>query len=277
MIYYILLMNLIVRTLERIFLTLLALAIIWLLVLQIFARLDQRLPAFLAFALTYFIGAYLLMPRVIQVALMILRRGRIPRFARARDGLPSDPINILLIGSERDLKEAFAAAQWHEADPLNIRTGWKMIHKFLENKPYPRAPFSSLYLFGRRQDQGFQQAIGTSPRKRHHVRFWAANMDPDVDWTDIHYWIKKHPLKPTEAFTWVGSATKDIGLGFSRLSYQITHSTDRFVDEERNYIFSSLKKTGWVQKYEYIESGKFVVGKYVSDGRVLVVHLQKPK
>jgi hypothetical protein len=44
---------------------------------------------------------------------------------------------------------------------------------FLLNSSYPSAPFSALYLFGRGQDIGFQQAINNSPRKRHHVRFWA--------------------------------------------------------------------------------------------------------
>ena len=32
---------------------------------------------------------------------------------------------------------------------------------------------SQLYLFGRGQDIGFQKAIDDSPRKRHHIRFWA--------------------------------------------------------------------------------------------------------
>ena len=32
---------------------------------------------------------------------------------------------------------------------------------------------SILYLFGRGQDIGFQKAIDNSPRKRHHIRFWA--------------------------------------------------------------------------------------------------------
>ena len=44
------------------------------------------------------------------------------------------------------------------------------------NSPYPTAPFSTLYLFARGQDVGFQKAIDSSPRKRHHVRFWALGL-----------------------------------------------------------------------------------------------------
>jgi hypothetical protein len=36
---------------------------------------------------------------------------------------------------------------------------------FVLNRPYPAAPFSSLYLFGRKQDVGFQKAIDSSCRR----------------------------------------------------------------------------------------------------------------
>jgi hypothetical protein len=46
-----------------------------------------------------------------------------------------------------------------------------MVRAFVFNSPYPTAPFSTPYLFGRDQDIGFLKAIDNSPRKRHHVRF----------------------------------------------------------------------------------------------------------
>jgi len=46
-----------------------------------------------------------------------------------------------------------------------------MVRAFALNSPYPTAPFSTLYLFGRGQDIGFQKAIDDSPRKRHHIHF----------------------------------------------------------------------------------------------------------
>jgi hypothetical protein len=54
-----------------------------------------------------------------------------------------------------------------------VASSWRMIRAFVLNSPYPTAPFSTLYLFGRGQDIGFQKAIDNSPRNRHHVRFWA--------------------------------------------------------------------------------------------------------
>jgi len=58
-------------------------------------------------------------------------------------------------------------------DRLGLASSWRMIRAFVLNSPYPTAPFSTLYLFGRGQEIGFQKAIDNSPRKRHHIRFWA--------------------------------------------------------------------------------------------------------
>ncbi len=267
-------MNIYRRIFKRFFLIALSLLGIAFVINQIVDRDDDRIPAFITFTLAYFLIAYLILPRVIHITLTLFRRGRIPRFTRAHDALPADPVNIILVGSEKELKHAFQKAGWEEADPLNLRTSWKMTITFLRNKPYPRAPFSSLFLFGRKQDHGFQLAIGNSPRKRHHIRFWGVNLNPDVDWTDIHYWITKHTVNPSKPLMWVGSATKDLGIGLARLTYQITHTTDKNVDQERAFVLSSLRDAGLIAKEQIFESGDFMVGKYSSDGKIIMAHLK---
>ena len=119
------------------------------------------------------IAAYLILPRVVRMGLKVLQRKRVPRFTITGDGLPGDPINVVLIGTMPQLQAAFAIAGWSVADRLNVSSSWRMVRAFLFNSPYPTAPFSTLYLYGRGQDIGFQKAIDNSPRKRHHIRFWA--------------------------------------------------------------------------------------------------------
>lgn len=267
-------MNVFLRIAERISVAIFSLAILWLGVTQIFERLDQRMPAFFAGVITYAVVAYFLLPRFVQFLIMILRRGRVPRFTRTRDGLLADPVNIILVGSEDSLRHAFTSVGWHEADPLTFKTAIKMIWAFAHNKPYPKAPFSSLYLFGRRQDYGFQQPIGKSPRHRHHIRFWAANLDPDVDMTDFKYWLKKHSLDPNEPIMWVGSGVKDIGFGLTRITYQLSHKVDKYIDSERDHIVSSLKQAGLITNEHYFDPGKLIIGKYKSDGRILVAYIK---
>ena len=267
-------MNLLRRLAERLVVAIFSFGLLWLAVTQVFERLDQRMPVFLAGVLTYILAAYIIFPRIIQFLLMVIRRGRIPRFTRTVDGLVADPINIILVGSEESLKKAFVSAGWYEADELTWTTSFKMSLAFIRNTNYFTAPFSHQYLFGRQQDFGFQQPIGKSPRHRHHIRLWAANLDPEIDLTDLKYWLQKHDLDPSQATMWVGSGSKDVGFGLTRMTYQISHKVDKNVDEERDYIIATLRSSGQILKEEYFESGKFIVRKYKSDGRILVAYLK---
>ncbi len=85
---------------------------------------------------------------------------------------------------QRQLASAFKAMGWTQADALGLASSWRMAKAFVLNRPYPAAPFSTLYLFGRGQDVGFQCAIDNSPRKRHHVRFWGCPLDRSEDAID---------------------------------------------------------------------------------------------
>jgi LssY C-terminus len=268
-------MNFISRLLQRIIVVVVALSVIWFIVTQVFNRLDQRVPFFIALMITYFVSAYIILPRVISITLLVLRKGRIPRFTRASDGLTIDPVNIILLGNKNELESVFKKMGWHGADQLTIKSSLKMIGAYILKKPYNRAPFSSLFLFGRKQDIEFQKAIENNPRKRHHVRFWATNTNKIVDPLDINYWTKKQKNDHNKAFTWIGAGSKDIGLGFTKLSYRISHKVDTSnVDEERKYILNSLKKSHCIGKISYYKPGAFKVGKYTSDGRIAVAKLR---
>ena len=266
-------MNFLARWLQRIGTGLIAILAMWFIVTQIFLHLNARLPLLLALSITYLLSAYILLPLIVHVGLTVVRRGRIPEVTRAFDGLPEDPVNIILIGSEDSLLSAFEKAGWHEADRLNLKTSWKMVVAYLLNKPYPTAPFRPLYLFARHQDHGFQEPIGKSPRKRHHIRLWAMNVDSRFDTTDFKYWSTKHEIDPTLPIVWVGAGTKDVGIGLTSLTYQIIHRTDKDLDEEREHILQSLRDAGVIKDEHYVESDRLVDGRYVSDGRILTAKL----
>ena len=267
-------MNFLARWLQRIGTFLIAILAAWFIFTQVFERLHRHLPLVLALSITYLVSAYVILPLIVHFGLTIVRRGRIPRVTRARDGLPEDPVNILLIGSQEKLVEAFKKAGWQEADRLTPKTSWKMLTAFVFNKPYPTAPFRSLYLFARRQDHGFQEPIGVSPRKRHHIRFWAANLDPDADPADFKYWSSKHEIDPTKPLIWVGAGTTDIGIGLTSLTYQVIHRTDKHLDAEREHILESLRHADTIEDEHYVDIDRVVHGKYKSDGKILTATLK---
>jgi hypothetical protein len=153
-----------------------------------------------------------------------------------------------------------------------------MIRSFLLNAPYPTAPFSTLYLFGRGQDIGFQKAIDNSPRKRHHLRFWALSLEhADSALGTASFWLNTDRPAEGARVHWVGAGTKDTGFFLTRLTFQVTHATDADTNAERDYIIAELRKNGVIGDVKSYQADRHVgvgqVNHYVTDGEVTVANL----
>ena len=253
---------------------------VWLIVFVVFQVTDNTLPWILAVAVTYGLAAYIILPRVIRMSLKVLHRKHVPDYTTTGDGLPGDPVNIALIGTLPQLRAAFAAIGWTEADKLGLASSWRMIKAFVFNEPYPTAPFSTLFLFGRGQDIGFQKAIDNSPRKRHHVRFWSISQET-VEGTlgTPGFWLNTDRPSGDEQSLWVGAATRDTGFSLTWLSVQITHRTAADTNSERDLILALLQQRGLVgdvtSHNENAELPAKRVNRYLFDGDVGVAKLIK--
>jgi hypothetical protein len=272
--------RLLIRLLRRVLIFGLGILSVWLIV-YVFRLTDHRLPTILALALTYGIAAYIILPRVVRVGLKLLQRKRLPRFTITGDGLPGDPVNLVLIGTRQQLRDAFAIAGWSEADPLGLTSSWRMVRAFVFNSPYATAPFSTLYLYGRGQDIGFQKAIDNSPRKRHHIRFWATSLTrAEATLGTAGFWLNTDRPPHHERVLWVGAGTKDTGLSYTRLTFQITHATDADTNIERDYIIAELQKNRVIVDANSYRSGQRLpterVNHYLTDGQVTVASLVPP-
>ena len=251
---------------------------VWLIVFVVFRFTDHRLPWMLAVGVTYALGAYVILPRIIRMGVKVLRQKHVPAYTFTGDGLPGDPVNLALIGTLSQLKAAFAAIGWTQADPLGWGSSWRMVRAFLLNEPYPTAPFSTLYLFGRGQDIGFQKPIDDSPRKRHHVRFWSLSLSrAEGTWGTSSFWLNTDRPPDDARVLWIGAATKDTGISLTWLSFQVTHATASDTNAERDLIISvlgSMKAIGEVTSYnESKELPAKPVNHYVFDGDVSVASL----
>lgn len=258
----------------------LGLVTIWLILVLFYDVADRRLPLVLALASTYAVAAYLILPRAIRLGAHILNRRRVPSYTLTSDGLPGDPVNLILIGTFDELQRAFVQAGWTQADLLGIGSSWKMACAFVLNRPYPTAPFSTLYLFNRGQDVGFQRSIDDSPRKRHHVRFWGISIERAEETIDTAaFWLTSSRPANTERVMWIGAATKDIGLSLTRLSFQLTHATDADTNAEREFVVRALTDHEGIGPVRYHLAGERLslgtVNRYVSDGLVAVAELSR--
>jgi len=263
---------------QRLLVVVLGVLSVWFIVFVVFDFADQRLPWILALAFTYGIGAYIVFPRSVRMGLKILQRSRVPRYTITGDGLSGDPVNLVLTGTLGQLHAAFAVAGWSPADPLGLRSSWHMVRAFVFNSSYPTAPFSTLYLFGRGQDIGFQKAIDNSPRKRHHIRFWALSLaSAEETLGTSSFWINNDRPPENARVYWVGAGTRDTGFSLTRLTFQITHATDSDTNAERDYIIAELSKNRVIRDAESYQSGQHLsterVNHYVTDGEVTLASL----
>jgi hypothetical protein len=271
--------RLLIRLLQRILILTLGIVSVWLIVFVFFEFEDHRLPWVLALGLTYGVAAYIILPRIVRLGLKILQRKRVPRYTTTGDGLAGDPVNIALTGTLQQLRTAFATIGWSEADRLGLSSSWGMVRAFVFNSPYPRAPFSTLYLFGRGQDIGFQKAIDDSPRKRHHIRFWALDLALAEDSMDsASFWLNTKRPPADARVLWVGAGTKDIGLSLTQLTFQVTHATDSDTNAERDYIIDELKNHQVIDAVTSYQPGQHLpverVNHYITDGEVTMASLQ---
>lgn len=249
-----------------------------------FPYLDRQLPFFVALVITYMMVAYFALPTLIRTWRIIIRPNHIPLYVTTRDGLPSDPVNIAIVAkSRRQFIKAMKQAGWFAADKATFRNTLREAYAILFDKPYPTAPFSSLYLFNRPFDIGFQKHHSNkmSPRSRHHVRFWRLSAG-SKDHGHSRFWTRR--LKQfigREKTIWIGAATEDVHPRAIRwYNLQLTHRTHPLHHRERDYIIDSLKKAGYVNAVSTIKAGKpfemrsqQIGNSFVCDGRLTVVEL----
>lgn len=271
-------MDMLVRIWRHILVFGLGVLTVWLIVDVVFRITDNRLPWILALAVTYGLAAYLILPRAIRLGLRLLQHQHVPAYTATGDGLPGDPVNIALIGTLAQLRAAFAGIGWIEADRLSLASSWRMVLAFVLDRPYPSAPFSTLFLFGRGQDIGFQKAIDNSPRKRHHVRFWSISQSAaQASLGTAEFWHRTDRPPDDETAIWVGAATRDTGFSLTWLSFQITHRTAADTNAERDLILSELGAKQLVDRVgSFNERGELParrVNRYLFDGDVGIATL----
>jgi hypothetical protein len=190
------------------------------------------------------------------------------------DGLPrrvndelknqGDMVNFVLVGPLQRVQEALTAADWHVADRDVKESVMKAVLQTYQKKAYLAMPMSELYLFGRVQDYGYEQAEPYAVvASRHHFRIWKA------------------PVQWDGQDVWVGAGTHDIGFEKDQRNGKVTHKIDPAVDGERDNIGGTLQKGGKVKSLTYYlppnpvqEAKNATGGGYHSDGRILVITLQ---
>jgi hypothetical protein len=146
-----------------------------------------------------------------------------------------DPLNLVLIGEPNDLVPALVRRNWHATETTWSRAILRTIKSFLQGERYRYSPISPLYVYGRRQDIGWQKARSTI-NERNHMRFWLS------------------PIRFRGKKVWVGQISRDIGVKFTLKSPTIsTHVIDPDVDEARRYFVEDLAYSQALARIGYVK------------------------
>jgi hypothetical protein len=226
-------------------------------------RLDRFLLLALLVVFSYTLLAYLVLPLVWTHYEHQKGLENLPMVTRTGQGIPGDPINVGLVGDQKDVVCAMHEAGWYPADPITLRSSIEIVGSVLLDRPYRDAPVSNLYYLGRREDLAFEKPIGASADRRNHVRFWKA----------LEQGQEKRPV-------WLGSATEDRGVGVSRYTVAVTHHISPDLDAERAVLTADLENAGMVDaKYQVTGIGPTLTGRngggdlYYTDGEIWVLRL----
>jgi len=183
----------------------------------------------------------------------------LPKITHTARGAAGDPLNIILVGSASQLTESFARAGWLIPDPITPHTSARIATASLAHQPYPTAPVSALYVFGRVQDLAFERPTN-DVQNRGHIRLWQTTQR-----------LGGQPV-------WLGQASYDHGIELSGTSALPTHHISPAVDVERDAVGIDLARTGLVvtEAHAAFTPPVFVAYNgggdyYASDGEVLVM------
>ena len=208
---------------------------------------------------SYALLAYVLLPAAWREPSRRVLAPPAERVTFTEEGIPSDPLNVALVGSRCRVVRAIREAGWSLADPIGFRSGLRDAHSVLFGTT-TSAPMSTQYLWNRPQDLAFEKTVGGSPRQRHHVRFWRAGSSADSSQT-----------------FWIGAATYDRYVGVSYRTGEVMHHIDPDVDAERGRLLADLEAARLIQSIRrvprYRAEGAGVNGggdPYRTDGAMLV-------
>lgn len=184
-----------------------------------------------------------------------------PQRSAGKDGKPGDPLNLVVVGSEEEIRRAFEKAGWVEPEKATGKSVWEAARAVIGEVGYEKAPVSDLYLFGRREDLAFAKMLNTVA-KRHHLRLWRSEVKT-----------------PDGREVWLGAATHD--TGYDIRPGVISHAIDPDLDDERAKVAADLAMTGLAAGEQLLSRSKPVTkgltatgASWKTDGRLLAIELR---
>lgn len=191
---------------------------------------------------------------------------KLPKHSMSMTGARMDPMNLVIVGTEYQIKHTFRAAGWHRANPASpVHLLYGLI-SVVAGRSYASGPFTPHFVNIGLQDFAFQmQTQKKSFSQRHHLRIWRTGK-----------------ILPDGKRIWVASSSFDTCLKVQLTPPFIHHAIDPDIDAERDFIVRSLENFGAyrlksIPMFDAIPKGKPSANaygaKYFTDGKAVVVEV----
>jgi LssY C-terminus len=179
-----------------------------------------------------------------------------------RSGKDADVINLLFVGSQDLVEDAFTAAGWCTADPNSKNAFLKEFWAFLTSSNYPNMPVSPQLLSGQLQDMAWQKSFN-SYGKREHLRLWSQSKT-------VH-----------GEQAWLSAYTRETGAALSVKYHKFIHHIDQDLFDGVNMLVRDLALAGCVESVRQLLRPNLpqtmlnsTGDEMHTDGNLTVVHLK---
>jgi hypothetical protein len=177
-----------------------------------------------------------------------------------------EPVSLIFAGGRSQIIDAFLAAGWSVADPVNLHTMLHLYSAGLRHQPYPTAPVTPAFLMDRPEDLAFEKAVvAGSVDKRHHTRVWFSGYTL-ADGTPL----------------WLATASLDDKVEIKLTTVVPNHHIAPDIDTERDLIAHELDVTGLVASESTLQAVSPELGTnaagdpFFTYGKAIVIVLRNP-
>jgi hypothetical protein len=160
----------------------------------------------------------------------------LPHYTEGLFGSQQEPVSLIFVGSRGDLEAAFQSAGWTEAMPFGFGS---TIHGFtaaFSGKGDPAGPVTPSFLGDQPNGLAFNQPVGATFAKRHHIRLWRTNVVTSAG----------RPI-------WEATASFDEGFELAPSNGFPTHHIAPDIDVERDFVAASLSNANAVSQESAIQ------------------------
>ncbi len=191
---------------------------------------------------------------------------KLPKHSLSITGARMDPMNLIVVGTEQQIKRTFKEAGWRSANPASPVHLLYGLATVMTGRSYESGPFTPHYVNIGLQDFAYQkQTFKRSFSQRHHLRIWRTGT-----------------VLPDGKRIWLATSSFDTALKVQLTPPFIHHEIDPDIDGERDFIVRSLEDNGAyrlksISMLEPIAKGNprsnAYGAKYFTDGKAVVVEV----